>query len=167
MVMNNVVLAIDPGASNTQRSTVIIVATNVDYVKRTYDLLDHFRCLFDERKYISNFLALYAHRIETIILEDFVLFDTHAMHQVGSRFETVKVIERITYDCERLGIADKIVMRMSSAKETAKGMPPEHLAQLIQWQPDAKQRRHYISAYRHLRAYVFDRSIQLKKLVDK
>jgi hypothetical protein len=86
--------------------------------------------------------------IDAIVIEDFLLFKDKALDQVGSRFEAVKVIERIFVYAEQMGVADKIVMQLPAMRLSAKGIPDEH-------KPIINRSRHLVAAYQHLRYYIF------------
>ena len=156
----SIIISIDPG-----EHTVMLVAHNIDYASTSYDLLHAQLFLFNERQNIFGILRIFesTHYIDAVVIEDFMLFKSKANNQVGSRFETVKVIERITYDCERLGLNDRIVMQSPQLRNNAKGMPEAHYEWLRKQQPDPRLRVHYIAAYRHLRYYVFSQKIAMLK----
>jgi hypothetical protein len=109
--------------------------------------------MYPDRKLIKPILTRYASQLETIIIEDFTLFASKAQHQIGSRFETVKVIERITVYAEELGLAERIVMQSPAMQQRVK-IPDQALQQL-------NYNRHLVSAYTHLRYYVFNQKIRL------
>lgn len=147
------IISFDPGYS-----TGIALINNVNYAKREYDL---FRCgvlMFPERAHIATLLKRYSEQLDVIIIEDFLLFEDKALSQVGSRFEPVKVIERITVYCEQLGLADRIIVQPPTFQKRTlmRGdhtMPAEHY-RMIQQLP-TKQRPHATSAYKHARYYIW------------
>lgn len=139
------IIAFDPGYH-----TGIVAAYNVNYQTRSYDLA---RCSVVEypvRAHVQDWLSPsnWAEPIEAIIIEDFLLYKDKALAQTGSRFEAVKVIERITMCAELAGLESKIVMQLPAIRLSAKGMPPEH-AKII------APNRHLTAAYQHLRYYIF------------
>lgn len=156
--MNNVIISVDPGYA-----TGVVIARNIDYTKRTYDLVDGFIVSFPDRAKLEVKLAQHRIWLNTLVIEDFLLFESKALAQSGSRFEATKIIERLTVYAEQLDIADRIKMQEPGLRLSAKGMPTEHLAKLCEFAPDPKDRRHLISAYQHLRYYVFWQSKQLLK----
>lgn len=158
------VIAFDPGASEVIPSTVMLAACNVDYANTKFDLYGHACFTFGQRALIIDALEALArlHEIEAIVIEDFTLRANVAKAQIGSRFETVKVIERITCNCELLGLADRIVMQ-SADRQWRVNLHSEHYDKLMQFAHDPKRRDHYISAYKHLRYYIFARKIALTK----
>lgn len=152
------IISFDPGYS-----TGVIIANNVDYTQRTYDLIAARIVMFPDRAWLNTLLLHYWRDLERIVIEDFLLFEDKALAQTGSRFEATKVIERITVYAEQLNIADKIKMQAPDLRLNARGMPADHLAFLTSVAPDPKVRRHLIAAYQHLRYYIFWQSNQLKK----
>ncbi len=144
----SMIISFDPG-----EHIGIVLADNIDLTIPSFDIRAAEMIMYPDRKLIMPILTRYANQLETIIIEDFKLFASKAQHQIGSRFETVKVIERITVYCEELGLADKIVMPEASLQQRV-SIPDTVLAQL-------NYNRHLVSAYKHLRYYVFSEKIRL------
>ncbi len=141
--MNKHIISFDPGIS-----TGIVVAKNIDYIQRSFEITAKGILMFDNRATILAMLTKYKDTLEAIIVEDFMLFPSKASAQSYSRFETVKVIERITVYAEQLEIAHLIVMQKPAQRKSANGFPIEHQTAL-------GHNRHLYAAYQHLRFYVF------------
>lgn len=153
------IIAFDPGLS-----TGVVGGINVDYAERQYKLIIARVIPFAERTQIAKLLdpaswivaEQWKEPIEAIIIEDFMLYADKANAQINSRFETVKVIERITVYAEQLGLADKIIMQPAGLRLSAKGMQLEHRDTIA-------PNRHLTAAYQHLRYYLFMESQRRKR----
>jgi len=153
------IISIDPGIH-----IGIVIANGVDYRARTYDLYSAGIIMFTDRAKLLNLLRKHEDHLEALVIEDFLLFEHKALDQIGSRFETVKVIERLTLYAEQLGIEDKIKMQEPAFRSRATVMPDQHLAFLrAATASEPKNFKHLRAAYQHLRAYVFDQSIKLAR----
>lgn len=139
------IASFDPGIT-----TAVVTATNVDYAARTYDLGECGLVLYDDRAKLLHWLDIRKYDLEAIVIEDFKLFAQRAQSQINSRFETVRVIERIVVYAEQCGLGSKVVMQDPHLRLRARGMPQPHAQQL-------KNNRHLVAAYQHLRYYVFMR----------
>lgn len=147
------IISFDPGYS-----TGIALINNVNYAERTYDLSTCGVVMFPDRAKLATLLKRYSEQLEQIVIEDFLLFEHKALAQIGSRFEAVKVIERITVYAEQLGLANRITMQIPALKDQVlrngnRTMPKAHY-QTIQQLPE-RHRPHVISAYRHARYFIW------------
>lgn len=135
------IISFDPGLA-----TGVVVAINVDYSKRVYDLGASGVVQYAERSKIFRILERWQPQV--IIIEDFKLNPALASAQSWSKFETVKVIERITVYAEQLELANRIAMQDPHLRHSAKTIQPDHIATI-------KPNRHLTAAYAHLRYFVF------------
>lgn len=137
------IISFDPGYS-----TGIVAATEINYKTREFKISGKAIVLFPDRHKLQDILIKHIDVIEALVVEDFLLFPNKAAEQSYSRFEPVKVIERIQIYAEQLGLADKIVMQQPSERLNAAKPTGIHLAAL-------GANRHLEAAYRHLRYYIF------------
>lgn len=148
------IVAFDPGWH-----TACVYGSNVQYSNDpnaeftfSFDLTAKYFLLFPRRSLIQPILyAATVHGLERIIIEDFRLRADKAAAQTNSRFETVKVIERIIVACEELNLTHLIKFQQPNVRLSARGMPKDHEVFL---KSDADQHRHYVAAYQHLRYYL-------------
>lgn len=150
-------ISIDPGGVHT----AVLCADNVHYGATvddfSFDLVSKCMFRFEQRKDIVRYINCFTetYRTQRIIIEDFKLQERKASDQINSRFETVKVIERITVACERLGLTHLIKIQQPMERLSVKTCPPAHDAFL---HDDAgSDYRHYWASYQHLRYYLLTR----------
>lgn len=136
------ILSIDPGIN-----IGMVLGTDIDLITPDFSIARAGVIMYPNRAQLKPILARYRAQLTAIVLEDFKLFPHKAVDQIGSRFETVKVIERVTVYCEELGLDHLITMQPSSAQQRVK-VPDDVPAQL-------GYNRHLLSAYKHLRYYLF------------
>lgn len=137
------IISFDPGIS-----TGIVLADDINYQTREFRIVGKGVLMYPERAKILDMLTRYADRLEAIIVEDFLLYRDQAMAQVNSRFETVKVIERIQVYAEQLAIDHLIKMQLPALRRSASVPKGDHRAAL-------GNNRHTDAAYQHLRYYIF------------
>lgn len=156
-------IAIDPGGVHT----AVLCADNVHYGANidefTFELCHKQMILFKERSTLETLLdVLSADLLDRIIIEDFKLQERKASDQINSRFETVKVIERITVACERLGLTHLIKIQQPSQRHSARHCPPAHDTFLHSGA--GNDFKHYYAAYQHLRYYLLATNRNVRNL---
>jgi hypothetical protein len=150
----DLLISFDPGGKSTsiknKHNTGIVAIHNIDYTQRepTFDIAFSALVSFDDRYKIFDLLQKYELYIAHIIIEDFLLRENKTNEQINSRFETVKVIERITVYAEQLALDHKITMQQSGLRLSAQAPTGVHLAAL-------GHNKHLEAAYRHARYFIF------------
>lgn len=163
---NGLLISFDPGGT-----TGYVVFDNIDYTVRTYNLLEWGVFAWDVEDYdrmiktcrikqgdgviawpcrhnVKAVLRAYGPRLTRIVIEDFRLDRSKAQDQAGSGMPSSMMIERITVECEHLGLDHLIRMQMPSLRHNARmqNAPAEH--------HKACRIDHIRAAYLHARYYV-------------
>lgn len=151
-------ISIDPGGKTTdpkRKSTAILIADNVYYGRGykdfTFRLREKHIFSYADRDVIRSFID--PQTLDRIIIEDFLLDEKRALAQTGSRFETSKIIERITCICEQLDITHKIKIQRPGDRSSARTCPPEH-EQFLRASKEPNAFKHFYASYQHLRFYL-------------
>ncbi len=145
----NSILTIDPGPMHT----AVVLFDNIDYANLVFDIRAKTVLTFKDRSKLYRVFERYASQLDAIVLEDFKLQPSKAQAQSYSRFETVKIIERITYQLECLDLTHLLVMQQPFQRLSANGITPEHERALTTG-VDRKEHSHYYAAYQHGRYFV-------------
>lgn len=145
----NSILAIDPGPMHT----AVLLLDEIDYSTLTFRIAAKTVLTFKDRSKLYRVFERYANQLDAIILEDFKLQPSKAQAQSYSRFETVKIIERITYQLECLDLTHLLVMQQPGQRKSANGITTEHRQVLTTGVP-VKERDHYYAAYQHGRYFI-------------
>lgn len=145
----NSILSIDPGPKHT----AVILIDNIDYVTTTFNIAAKSIIQYPQRAKLLGVFERYKDQLDAIILEDFRLQPSKAQAQSYSRFETVKIIERITYQLESLALTHLLVMQQPGERYSATVFPPEH-KQALYGNVDRKEQPHLYAAYQHARYFI-------------
>jgi hypothetical protein len=156
----NSVISIDPGPAHT----AVLLIDDIDYSALTFRIAAKTMLTFKDRSKLYRVFERYAAQLDAIVLEDFKLQPSKAQAQSYSRFETVKIIERITYQLECLDLTHLLVMQQPGQRKSANGITPEHRAALTTDVP-LKERDHYYAAYQHARYYIAMTNITMLPVV--
>lgn len=145
----NSILTIDPGPAHT----AVLLLDDIDYSTLTFRIAAKTVLTFKDRSKLLRVFERYANALNAIVLEDFKLQPEKAKAQSYSRFETVKIIERITYQLECLDLTHLLVIQQPGQRKSANGITTEHRAALTTGVP-IKERDHYYAAYQHGRYFI-------------
>lgn len=162
----NRLISFDPGGT-----TGYVVFDNIDFKARTYDLIEWGVLAWDVDDYdrmletcrikqgdgviawnrhhdVKTILTAYKPHLMRVIVEDFRLDPNRAVAQAGSSMPSSMMIERITCECEHLGIDHLITMQMPGLRYNARmdNTPIAH--------QKACRIDHIRAAYLHARYYV-------------
>src|SRR4051812_20999432 len=122
MQMTNSILAIDPGPMHT----AVLLLDEIDYSALTFRIAAKTVLTFPDRAKLLRVFERYIPQLDAIIVEDFKLDPRKAQAQSYSRFETVKIIERITYQLECLDATHLLVIQQPGQRKSANGITPAH-----------------------------------------
>lgn len=151
----NSILCIDPGPAHT----AVLLLDEIDYSSLTFRIAAKTVLTFKDRSKLYRIFERYALQLDAIVLEDFKLNPNKAMAQSYSRFETVKIIERITYQLEVLALTHLLVIQQPGERKSANGITPDHrialrsetLTGTIDWK---REQDHVYAAYQHGRYFI-------------
>lgn len=147
--MTNSILSIDPGPKHT----AILLIDEIDYSNTTFRIAAKTVTTFEHRSKLYRVFEKYANQLDAIILEDFKLQPSKANAQAYSRFETVKIIERITAQLEALDLTHLLVMQQPGERYSATAITVEHRTALTTGVARAEH-SHLYAAYQHARYYI-------------
>ncbi len=147
--MANSLLTIDPGPAHT----AVVLFDNINYNELSFRVAAKTVLTFKDRSKLYGVFEKYRDQLDAIILEDFKLQPSKAQAQSYSRFETVKIIERITMQLEALDLTHLLVIQQPGQRYSANGITAEHRQALTTGAP-LKERDHYYAAYQHGRYFI-------------
>lgn len=143
------VIAIDPGPKHT----AIVQLDQIDYPSVSFRVAARSMLTFPDRDKLYNVFRVYAQQLDAIIVEDFLLDPSKAKAQSYSRFETVKIIERVVCQLENLKLTHLLVIQAPGLRYSARAFPQEHEQALYGGMP-IDERKHLYSAYQHGRYFI-------------
>lgn len=151
----NSIIAIDPGPMHT----AVLLLDEIDYSALTFRIVAKTILTFKDRTKLLGVFVRYYEQLDAIVLEDFKLNPNKAQAQSYSRFETVKIIERITYQLEILNMTHLLVIQQPGQRYSANGITPDHKIALetvptgstVDWK---KEQDHLYAAYQHGRYFI-------------